>query len=201
MTFHILTVCTGNICRSPMAEQLLRAGLARWSEVTVASAGTHALIGHAMTEQAQGLSLRLGGQRPEDHLARQLDAHHVRDADLVIALAREHRRGVVELLPRASRRTFTLREFARLVADVTDEDLAGAAALEVTDRQGRFAELVQVAASRRGLVVPPDNAADDDVDDPYRRDSTVYEASAAQVVPAVEAILGTFARAATIVQG
>ena len=200
MTFDILTVCTGNICRSPMAEQLLRAGLARWPEVTVSSAGTHALVGHAMTEQAQGLSLRLGGRRPEDHVARELDAHHVRDADLVIAMAREHRRGVVELLPRASRRTFTLREFARLVADVTDEDLAGAAALEVTDRQGRFAELVQVAASRRGLVVPPDNAADDDVDDPYRRDSTVYEASAAQLAPAVEAIIDTFVRAATIVQ-
>ena len=198
MTFAILTVCTGNICRSPLAEQLLRAGTTRWPEVTVASAGTSALVGHGMPDQAQALSREFGGANPEAHTARDLTADHVRDFDLILGLAREHRRGAVELLPRASRRTFTLREFARLVEGVTDDDLAQAAALDLADRSGRLAELVEVAALRRGMVEPPESPSDDDVVDPYRRGDDVYRASANQLVPAVDIVLAQFARALAV---
>src|SRR5690606_4076566 len=59
MPATILTVCTGNICRSPMGEILLRANLADLG-VRVHSAGTHALVDHEMTEQSQQLAVRLG---------------------------------------------------------------------------------------------------------------------------------------------
>jgi protein-tyrosine phosphatase len=144
--FSILTVCSGNICRSPLAEQLLRAGTREWSEVTVASAGTTALVGEPMTEQAQALSFEFGGDGAETHRARELTEEQLRDADLVLGLSREHRRAIVELYPRATRHAFTLREFARLVAGITDDDLEHAATLSPTDIVGRLTELVEVAA-------------------------------------------------------
>lgn len=198
MTFSILTVCTGNICRSPLAEQLLRAGTAQWPEVKVASAGTSALVGHGMPDQAQKLSREFGGANPEAHTARDLTADHVRDFDLILGLAREHRRGAVELLPRASRRAFTLREFARLAEGITADDLADAAVLDLSDRSGRLAELVEVVASRRGMIEPPEYPTDDDVVDPYRRGDDVYRASADQLVPAVNIVLAQFARALAV---
>ncbi|WP_232466244.1 low molecular weight phosphatase family protein [Diaminobutyricimonas sp. LJ205] len=196
--FTILTVCTGNICRSPLAEQLLRAGMAHWSEVSVASAGSGALVGKPMTDQAQALSSRFGATDAAAHIARALTVEHVRAADLILALSREHRRAIVELLPRASRKTFTLRELARLIADVPAEELEHAARLDSSDVAGRFAELVDVAASRRGLVAPPESPDDDDVIDPYRQPDGVYEASAQQLVPAVQTVLAQFARVAAV---
>ena len=99
MSFRILTVCSGNICRSPLAEQLLRAGLAGIDGVSVGSAGTVALVGEGMTPEAQGLSVRFGAADAAAHVARLLDEQAIRDADLVLGLAREHRRAVVELVP------------------------------------------------------------------------------------------------------
>ncbi len=196
--FSVLTVCTGNICRSPLAEQLLRAGCAQWPEVVVTSAGTGALVGEPMTDQAQALARRYGGAAPEGHRARQLAVEQLRDADLVLALSREHRRTIVQLYPRATRHTFTLREFARLVTDTTDDDLAQVDALDRADLAGRLVELVELAASRRGVVVPPDSPDDDDVIDPYRRPDDVYQLSADQLVPAVNSVLSQFARAAAV---
>ncbi len=198
MSFSILTVCTGNICRSPLAEQLLRAGLAPWPGIAVASAGTASLAGHPMPEQAQNLSREFGGAHPELHTARDLAPTHLREAGLVLGLAREHRRDAVQMLPKALRRAFTLREFARLSEGITDTDLAAAAALELSDHSGRLAVLVEVARSRRGMVLPPAHPDDDDVIDPFRRSDAVYRASADQLVPAVKVIVAQFARALAV---
>jgi protein-tyrosine phosphatase len=191
-SFHILTVCTGNICRSPLAEQLLRSGAAAWPQVTVSSAGTGALVDQPMPQQAARLSHEYGGD-PSAHRARQLLAAQVAEADLVIAMSREHRREIVALLPRASRYTFTLRELARLLHDVAEQDLQDVAQLPAADTSARLSALVAVAASRRGLVQPPERPEDDDVIDPYRQSDEVYRASADQLVPAVRAVLTRFA--------
>ena len=196
--FSILVVCTGNICRSPLAEQLLRAGTQEWPEVTVASAGTMAMVDKPMTDQAKALSGEFGGAGAETHRARDLTEAQLADADLVLALSREHRRAIVQLYPRATRHTFTLREFARLVAGILDEDLERAARLDASDLVGRLNELVEVAASRRGLVEPPDSLDDDNVIDPYRQTDEVYRQSAEQLVPAVNTVLSQFAHSAAV---
>lgn len=192
--FTILTVCTGNICRSPLAEQLLRAGLGSLPGVRVRSAGTGALVGEAMTVQAQTLSRRFGGEGADVHLARQLSTDELRSADLVLGATREHRRAVVELLPRASRHTFTIREFARLADTLDDADLRELAAAPA-DPGERLRLLVELAATKRGIAVPPNEPEDDDIIDPYRRSDEVYEESAAQLVPAVQSIISSAIRA------
>ncbi len=152
MTFRILTVCTGNICRSPAAERLLAAALG--PSVHVESAGTHAMVGRPIDPPMAAL-LRADGVGPDGFAARQLAEQQIREADLVLAMAREHRAYVVDLVPAAVRRTFTLREFARLVGDAEASPEQGVSASDVLGR------LVRQAAANRGGV------ADDDVPDPY----------------------------------
>ena len=184
--FSVLTVCTGNICRSPMAEQILRARIADLPELEFSSAGTFAGDGDPMPEQAAALSLRHGAD-PTRHRARYLTEPILADADLVLAMSRNHRREIVELLPKKVSVTFTLREFARLSADVTDGDIRHAAGMGLTTKAS-LAEVVALVASRKGqfgFVTSPD---DDDVIDPYRRSDETYERSAQQLVPAAEQV-------------
>jgi protein-tyrosine phosphatase len=177
-SFRLLHVCTGNICRSPMAERLTRAGLrARLGDaadrVLVESAGTWGHSGspmepHALTTLAQ---YDVDGS---DFRARELVAEHVRTADLVLAATREHRAASVVLHPRAAARTFTLREFARLTGAV---DPAG---LPDGDLGERGRALVKAAAAQRGRVVP-DRPEDDDLADPYHAPPSVFATCAALV--------------------
>ncbi|BDZ48184.1 hypothetical protein GCM10025867_04250 [Frondihabitans sucicola] len=92
--FSILTVCTGNICRSPLAEAALREAFADLDEITVESAGTSAPVGAPVPSDfvalAHGLQLST-----ESHRARALTPEMVRQADLVLALDRSHRRAIV----------------------------------------------------------------------------------------------------------
>ncbi len=198
-TFEILTVCTGNVCRSPLAEQILRARLGELPRVSVASAGVYSLAGRPMTPEAATLSVEFGGLGSEHHVARDLTPMLVESAGLVFAMSREHRRSIVELRPRASRTTFTLREFARLSQDISDDELSGVAALPLDAVAERLAELVHSVAARRGLVERPTDPLDDDIVDPYRRGDTVYRESAAQLVPAAETAARVLRRATTIV--
>jgi protein-tyrosine phosphatase len=138
--FNILTVCSGNICRSPMAEQLLRAGLNAYPEVAVTSAGTVGLVGEPMDARALALASSFGVTDAADHVARELNEHQIRDADVVFAMSREHRRAIVQLHPRASRYTFTIREFARISKEITDADLTEAALLSRSRLRHPFAE-------------------------------------------------------------
>jgi protein-tyrosine phosphatase len=196
--FSILTVCSGNICRSPMAEQLLRAALASHPGIRVSSAGTVGLVGHPMDAQAAALATQFGVTDAASHIARELDASIVGDAQLVFAMAREHRRAVVEFEPRAARRTFTIREFARIAAEMTDEDLSDVAAIPSKDVSARLAAAVALIASMRGMVDRPASPEDDDVIDPYRRTADVYDQSARELRPAVDAVVRFLERAMTV---
>lgn len=188
--FEILTVCTGNICRSPLAELLLRAGL-RPLEVTVSSAGTRGFAGAAMTPEAIDLAVGLGIDPDEAaaHRSRYLTERHLADPDVILAMTRAHRRDVVELAPARTRSSFTIREFARLSAGVPDEELQRAADDAGSDASTRVRAITAFVASRRGLVLAPDDPDDDDVVDPYGRPREIYELSAAQLTPAVDEVV------------
>jgi len=95
---HVVFVCSGNICRSPIAEkvfaaELERAGLAEG--VRVSSAGTGGWhVGDPADDRAAAV-LRAAGY-PSDHRARQVDAE-VLGADLIVALDDTHRRALCDV--------------------------------------------------------------------------------------------------------
>lgn len=183
---EVLTVCTGNICRSPFAEVILRDELGDRG-VTAASAGMRALVDRPMTPEAAALARAYGvaDELIDAHRARWLDERHLRTPALVLAMTREHRRAVVELSPAATRRTFTVRELARLAAHVTDDDARAVAAGAGTDPSARLQALLAHLVSVRGEVEAPSDPTLDDVVDPYRREWEVYEQMAAELMPAL----------------
>ena len=95
---HILFVCTGNTCRSPMAEGQLRSALAAKAveQVTVASAGTGAWDGAPVTEATYLVGLEQGLDLSE-HRARLLTRDLVRTADLILVMSGHHLARVSEL--------------------------------------------------------------------------------------------------------
>lgn len=183
MTFTILSVCTGNICRSPIAAAILADGLSPFEGVVVHSAGTGALVGHSVPEPAQRLANTIGLDATT-HRARQIEMTMIREADLVVAMSREHRRFIVEQVPAAMRRAFTLRELAR-IADVLEPELVSAISSSGarTEEDG-MREAISRASSLRGTVPPPSSPEEFDIVDPYRQSDRVYAQSFEELAPA-----------------
>ncbi|WP_251453514.1 low molecular weight phosphatase family protein [Microbacterium sp. Marseille-Q6648] len=186
---EILTVCTGNICRSPLAELLLAQRLADLNP-TVSSAGTRGMVDSPMTAEAVALADQLGVPTATSaaHRARFLNEAHLASPDLILTMTRDHRRSVAELAPTRLRHTFTVREFARLAEGVSDADITAAARAEGTDAASRLRAAATFLAGRRGLAVPPPAPDDDDVVDPYRRSWQTYLRSGKQLVPALDQV-------------
>ncbi len=187
--FEILTVCTGNICRSPLAELLLTQQLAGLPG-QVHSAGTYDLGTRQMTNDAQRLATREGvsPDAAAAHRSRALTEGLLRSPDLILVMARDHRRQVLEMAPVRMRSTFTIREFARLAAEATDAELATAAAEAGDDPSDRLRAACDVVASYRGMAPAPGHAEDDDVIDPYRRSWDTYELTASHLLPAIRQV-------------
>ena len=185
---RVLTVCTGNICRSPFMERALQAELDRsWGPgvVEVSSAGTGAMVGEPMNAPALRV-LEAAGYAADGFVARALTPATVASSDLVLTATRRHRGLVAQMHPKALRYAFTLREFADLISDVPRD------AYEADDAGQQVRALVQAAASRRGMR-PPLSDEDADIVDPYRREALVFDTMSAQVMsalPQVAAALG-----------
>lgn len=154
--------------------------------IAVESAGTQALVGSPMPQEAAALSDHYAGH-PEEHAARQLTAEQVKAADLVLAMAAEHRSAVVRLVPRASRYTFTLREFAALLESAAGTSIALTLEFAALNLADKLRSAVKWVSARRGYL-PLQEASPTDVIDPYRRSNEFYEKSASQIVQALDRI-------------
>lgn len=171
--FRVLFVCIGNVCRSPLGERLLRAALPE-ERFVVESAGINGLEGSAMSPEAAGELVALGGDA-SGFVARRLTEQMVRDADLVLAATVEIRSRVLGETPSALRRTFTVREFAALLDEV-DPALDGT--------PGELRGLVARAAAARSRV----RLEDPDIPDPYRRPAEAHALAARLMAAAVDRI-------------
>jgi protein-tyrosine phosphatase len=181
MTFRVLFVCTGNVCRSPMAERLLLARVPTNDALTAESAGIAALVGQGM-DRASAEAIRELGADPTGHVARRLSSELLDRADLVLTAESSHRQVVLGQAPRLIGRTFTMAEFARLAASLDDATLSDH---DPADR-------VRMVAGQRGRVPPPANAADD-IADVYREPLAMARTCASRIESTLRPVLDLLA--------
>jgi protein-tyrosine phosphatase len=173
----LLFVCTGNLCRSPMAATVARNVLAGKAEaVDVISAGL-LRPGQPATDEA----VKVMGRRGLDlstHRSRRVGDALVPAPDLIVGMAREHARAVVDVIPGLFPRTFTLKDFV-------------ARALSVGPR--RAGETLDIYLARvgtdRGFGALVGSSSADDVADPIGCDLRTYERCAAEIEAAVTSLI------------
>lgn len=185
--FRILTVCTGNICRSPLAEYYLRQHLPA-DVFSISSAGIMAVPNGEVPKPQLKMAESVGVQGLETHRALMLEASRLGLADLILGMSRAHRKRVVRMDPTLVRKTFTLREFATLAEQVTPEDVEGCLQTEPLPLKAA----VEAVARLRGMVSPPLGPDEQDVVDPFRRSRAVYKESRDQLVPAAGVVVAYF---------
>lgn len=208
----VLLVCTGNICRSPMAELVAAAAVrsALGEQLADAatlmhSAGVAGWTGEPMDPRAAAV-LTARGLDPGAFRARRLTEDLVRGADLVLCAAREHRFAVVAAVPGALRRAFTIREFGRGAlpalaraarapsAPAPPPPAVGGPAGAGRDDAARVAAALRslgaavaadLLAQRTGGAVPVPPASDDDITDPLAAGLAEFEACAEMISQAL----------------
>lgn len=184
---QILIVCTGNVCRSPALEMMLRSRSLgpSWPMlgIGVGSAGTAALIGQPIELAMRQCLLDLGVEPDDSFSARQVTAAMVESASMIVTASREHRAEVFRLAPSAVPRTFTAAE---LVVRTRSWEQRGSTPEE------RLAALVLYAAQMRGVraFARPD---DEDLVDPFGRSRRIHRRSASHLVAVARALTAAIA--------
>jgi protein-tyrosine-phosphatase len=119
---HILLICTGNTCRSPMAgalleDRILREGMK--DKVVVSSAGLAALNGEPASGGASSAMERRGLTLDRHHASR-LSLAMLQEADLILTMSPTHEQAILALAPLLDGKVYTLGEYAGENAEIAD---------------------------------------------------------------------------------
>jgi protein-tyrosine phosphatase len=186
--FAILVVCHANMCRSPMAERLIRhAIMERVGSVgagfEVCSAGTRARTGLPMHPHSAAV-LYEAGVDEAGFGSQCLTTDLIARADLVLTATRDQRATCVSRVPAAVRRTFTLPQFGRLAAEMPRSSLTA-----IWPPQARLRALIdQLPAIRSTVPVAPGDA--DDLPDPVNGPIEAFRDCARQIQRVVDTTVG-----------
>lgn len=108
---YVLFVCTGNSCRSPMAEGLMKKRVADMPQIIVRSAGVAAYDGMGPSDEAvyavRGYDVDISG-----HRARRLTDAMIKESDMMLVMEPVHKRHIISRVPYAEPRVFLLKEFS-----------------------------------------------------------------------------------------
>lgn len=190
-SFRILHVSTGNVCRSPITERLTRHALevrlngTLSNGLLVESAGTWGHEGAPMEEHAATVLSDYGAD-PTGFIGRELLDEHVIRADLVLTATRDHRAQVISMGHSAGLRTFTLKEFTRLVRAIDPATLPVAQSADSVSERARA--LVQAAAALRGWLQAP-TAEADEVYDPYGAPVSYFRSVGGEIHTALDPVV------------
>ena len=141
---RILCVCTGNICRSPLAEGWLRREL---SSIEIASAGVGAVEGGRMPEAAAAIAAREGLDLA-DHRGRQVTRPMLQAHDVVLVMEKAQRDWLAGSYPEARGRTFLVSHWT------TGEDIQDPYRLSADVFEQVYAELVESLGQWRVRLAP-----------------------------------------------
>ncbi|MDN5893656.1 MAG: hypothetical protein L0H93_06475 [Nocardioides sp.] len=188
----LLMVCAANVCRSPLAELLLRRGLAEHPDVQVASAGTLARSGREICFRVA--TWRDGGDWVAEagaHRSRRIDPDLLEAAALILVSSRDVRADVVLAAPEVRGRTYTLREAAHL-----GEGFDAAAQTGHLGEVARYATHLDRARVVRGTIQgrrprwgPARRADGPDIVDGHGRNRWAHRAALEEVSEATAAIV------------
>ncbi len=109
----ILFVCTGNSCRSVMAEYILKDTLSGRKDIEIISAGTGVFFRSSASAETIAV-LQEQGIDASKHLSESLTTIMLKKADLIIVMTRGHREQVLERVPEVEKRVYLLKEFVNM---------------------------------------------------------------------------------------
>lgn len=178
MSFQILTVCTGNICRSPAAELLLASELD--DSVRVTSAGTQGLVGQPVHGPMDRL-LQQHGLETKSFQAKRISPMLIKESKLILTATNQHRVRILEEFPLALRKTFTLKEFSRIIKDT------GLSFENPKLSDGEKLGLAITKALQNRKPNPAGKTADD-IADPYKKDDEFYLYAFQEILDSIKSI-------------
>lgn len=165
---HIMFVCTGNICRSPMGELLMKRYL-EGTSITVSSSGTRGLPNHPIDPSSAKLMRSVGIDSSGFH-SRRITRRMAQSSDLILCFEKSQRKSIVSLAPTAVRYTFLVNEFADMAQYCAQHALVHGLTI-----QERLASVITVSSMIRALLDQPQ-----DIEDPHGKEFEKFRLAAEQ---------------------